>query len=154
MRQVAVQLALDGMERVRGLKGPALLTGRAQCTASCPTPVAGAAPYLSGVDRWDAAAAGTTSPSLPRPGDAPQPVVLDRVTFQQYWYLGRCWQPRVNALSAGSQVACGADSSQPVALVRAVVAVTWPGQECAQGVCGQVATALFGAAAEDPVFNS
>jgi prepilin-type N-terminal cleavage/methylation domain-containing protein len=144
-RQVAAQLALDGVERARGLKGPALLAGRGPCGASCPVPVAGVAGYLADTERWDAPATGG-APSLPRPGDGPQTTSLGGIGYQQYWYVGRCWQP----VGGG---ACRASSSDPVPLVRVVVAVTWPGQQCSQQVCSHVTAALFAANAAEPMFE-
>jgi prepilin-type N-terminal cleavage/methylation domain-containing protein len=146
LRQAAAQLALDGMEKARGLQGPALLRGRAACSASCPAPVAAAAAYLTGGQRWDAPAADGAQAPVPRP-NAPVGISLDGMTFQQYWYLSKCWQP----YGGGT---CDADSSKPVVLVRAVVAVTWLGQECPQAECAQVTSALLIVDATDPIFNA
>jgi hypothetical protein len=142
-------LAQDGLERARSLKGPALLSGRATCGAACPDAAAtGAAAYLNETQRWDGPAAGGSAESLPTPDNAAATTAtLNEITYRRYWYVGKCWQPA----SGGS---CGSDSSEPVALVRVVVAVTWPGRECAPSVCWYVTSALFSGDLTDPVFNS
>ncbi len=146
-QQTAARLALDATERARALNAAAMLVGRAPCGV-CPAPVGpGTAAFLSGTQRWDAAVPGITA-TLPLPGAAtPDTVTLDGVTFRRHHYLGRCWQP------AGGG-ACDADSSRPVGLYRLVVAVTWPGRQCAGGVCTYVATALFSGGKPDPVFGT
>jgi prepilin-type N-terminal cleavage/methylation domain-containing protein len=143
-RQVAAQLALDGVERARGLKGPALLAGRTQCGASCPVPAAGVSAYLADTERWDGAASGT--PSLPRPDDAAQTTSLGGISYRQYWYLGKCWQP----VGGG---ACRAVPGDPVPFVRVVVAVTWSGQQCLLQTCSYVTSALYAANPTEPMFE-
>jgi prepilin-type N-terminal cleavage/methylation domain-containing protein len=148
VKQSATQLAQDGLEKARGLRGSALLSGRAKCAASCLDPAAiGAAGYLADTERWDAAAAGTTPPLLRRPGDTPEETRLNGITYRRYWYLGKCWQP-------GTGGTCDRDSTKPVALLRVVVAVTWPGQECAPKVCSHVTSALFSSELTDPIFST
>jgi prepilin-type N-terminal cleavage/methylation domain-containing protein len=146
VQQAAVQLAQDGLEQARSLKGPALLSGRASCDSACPDATAtGAAAYLNGTERWDNSRGGAT-PSLPTPGNATTKT-LNGITYQRYWYVGKCWQP-------ADSVSCGSDSNQPVALVRVVVAVAWTGRECAPRLCSYVTSALFSGDLTDPVFNT
>ena len=146
-RQIAGQLALDGAERARGLEGPALLAGRAQCVASCPVPVVGATGYLADTERWDSTPTPSGTPSLPRPNDVAQTTSLGGITYRQYWYVGKCWQP----IGGG---ACRASPSTAVPLLRVVVAVTWSGQQCPLAVCSQVTSALFAANTAEPMFEA
>ena len=39
LRDTAVQVAVEGMEKARGVRGSALLGGRGQCSGSCPAVV-------------------------------------------------------------------------------------------------------------------
>jgi type II secretory pathway pseudopilin PulG len=146
LEQGAAQLARDGLETARGLKGPALLEGRAECVTTCPDAAAtGAEAYLTETERWDLASDDGATPILPRP-DTPTQIVLGGTTYSRHWYIGRCWQ----AVTGGP---CQADSTKPVPLVRVVVAVTWPGADCASTVCSHVTSELFSANPKDPVFR-
>jgi type II secretory pathway pseudopilin PulG len=145
LEQGAAQLAKDGLELARGLKGPALLVGRAKCQGPCPDPaLTGATAYLSQTERWDDTVTGTTA-TLPTP-DAPTTIALGGTNYKRYWYVGRCWQ-----LTTGG--GCTSDNSRPVPLIRVVVAVTWPGANCATSVCSHVTSELFSANPTDPVFR-
>jgi hypothetical protein len=69
------------------------------------------------------------------------------VSFQQNWYVGRCWQPTSSNATCTSTGGAGY-----LPFVRVIVAVTWPDQECSGGVCVYQSTTLV-SAATDPVFN-
>lgn len=156
-QDTAIQLAVEGMEKARGVRGSALLSGRAQCTASC----VAVSPQISlllgaGVTRWDLAASGTLT--VPQPGTqpdgsvvaspaAPEVVQLDGRWFRRYYYVGACWQPVATASAAN--IACGTTASA-AALVRLVVAVTWGDAQCAGGLCTYATAGLFSSAATDP----
>ena len=115
-QQTAAELALDGMEQARNLRGKALLAGRAVCT-SCPT-VADASAYLTASERWDAASTDGVAPTLPRPSSADVRTV-DGIDYRRYFYTGRCWTPR----SGG---ACVNSPANPLTFYRVVVSVSWP----------------------------
>lgn len=156
-RDTAVRLALDGMEKARGLRGSALLGGRQQCTATCVDAVSTQVDTLLGAatTRWDAAGPGTLAvpqagaqpdgSTVAAPGD-PEVVLLDGVPFKRYYYLGACWQPTV---SLASSLACGATATA-APLVRLVVAVAWRDGQCPAGTCAHAEAALFSTAIVDP----
>jgi prepilin-type N-terminal cleavage/methylation domain-containing protein len=138
-QQAALQFALDGIERARGLRGATVLTGRAPCSA-CPQTVAvGAAAHLVGTARYDGPVSGVV-PLLPFADQA----IVEGLTYTRHWYVGKCYR------SSGED--CGSSVSTAV-FYRVVVAVTWPGQECA-GTCSQVTSTLFTANPTDPLFQA
>ena len=158
LQDTAIQLAVEGMEKARGVRGSALLSGRVQCDTLC---VAVVSPQVSlllgtGVTRLDGAGSGTLT--VPQPGsqpdgsvvtspDAPEVVQLDGRWFKRYYYLGVCSQPVVAADT--TSVICGPTTSA-AALVRVVVAVTWTDVQCADGTCTYATAGLFSSAAIDP----
>jgi type II secretory pathway pseudopilin PulG len=153
VQDTAAQVALDAMERARGMRGAALLAGRAECDSAhpCAAPVSDQVrAYLgSQARRWDAV--GTGSVVLPTPAD-PERVVLDGLSFSRYNYLARCWQTAATDGSTGSRpcTESAAATSYPAAYVRLVVAVTWNGQECAGGICAYATATLLSSSATDP----
>jgi len=158
LQDTAVQVAVEGMEKARAVRGSALLSGRGQCGAGCAGVVSPRVTSLlgSGVTRWDAAATGTLT--VPQPGSqpdgsvvsspaTPEVVQLDGRWFKRYYYVGVCWQPVVAASTAG--VACATTASTAV-LLRLVVAVTWSDTQCAGGSCSYATAGLFSSATADP----
>jgi len=157
-RDTAVQVAVEGMEKARGVRGSALFGGRAQCAGTCAAVISTSVTDLlgPGTVRWDASATtGTLTVPAPgaqpdgttvsRPGD-PEVVQLDGTSFRRYYYLGTCWQNR--ALTSGTGLTC--DSSAGSAqLARLVVAVAWTGREC-PAQCVYAEAGLFSAAVTDP----
>jgi prepilin-type N-terminal cleavage/methylation domain-containing protein len=131
VQDTAAQIAIGGMERARGMRGAALLAGRAECDGAhpCDPPVSGTvSAYLGSLpQRWDAAAAGGT-PVLPLPS-SPEVVELDGLRYHRYYYLARCWQTAASDGSTGSRpcTVAAAGSAHPAEYVRLVIAVTWPG---------------------------
>jgi len=157
LQDTAIQLAVEGMEKARAVRGSALLSGRAQCV-SCATVVSSQVSLLlgTGVTRWDAAGSGTLT--VPQPGNqpdgsivtspaSPEVVQLDGRWFRRYYYAGVCSQPVVTASTAN--IACGTPASS-AALVRLVVAVTWSDGQCAGGACSYATSGLFSSASADP----
>ncbi|MBL7253269.1 type IV pilus modification PilV family protein [Paractinoplanes lichenicola] len=157
-RDTAVRLALDGMEKARGMRGSALLGGRQQCLTPCADVVSAQAGTLLGTNttRWDAAGPGTLAVPQPgaqsdgsvvaAPGD-PEILQLDGLPFKRFYYLGACWQPPVGSVTTG--IACGpATTTAP--LVRLVVAVTWRDSQCPANTCSHAEAALFSTAIVDP----
>jgi prepilin-type N-terminal cleavage/methylation domain-containing protein len=67
-RDTAVQLAVEGMEKARGVRGSALLGGRQACDGSCPAVISPTVTDLlgSGISRIDRTSAGTLT--VPAPG--------------------------------------------------------------------------------------
>jgi prepilin-type N-terminal cleavage/methylation domain-containing protein len=157
IRDTAAQVAAGGMERARSMRGAALLAGRAQCdsTHSCADATIAAAYLGTGAQRWDASGAGT--PAVPLPTD-PETVELDGLRYQRYYYVARCWLKSAADENTSASRPCGnavpAGSSYPAEYVRLVVAVTWPGQECAAGICSFATAALLSASATDPYLES
>jgi type II secretory pathway pseudopilin PulG len=150
--QTAAQLALDGMEAARTLRGTGVVEGRAPCTGTCPAAVSGVAPYLANTQRWDIASAPAVTPALPLPS-AGETDVVDSVTLKRYWYVGRCWAPLGggNCIDTGSHAPTGAN---PVPFYRVVVAVTWPGRYCPAAGCSYVSSDLVAAETLDPIFRT
>jgi prepilin-type N-terminal cleavage/methylation domain-containing protein len=157
LRDTAAQLAVEGMEKARGVRGSALLGGRQACDATCPAVVSSAVTDLlgSGVTRIDKSATGTLT--VPAPGTQadgstvsqptdPEVVLLDGTSFRRYYYLGTCWQTRLTV--SGTGLACGSVTST-VQLTRLVVAVAWTGRECT-GTCVYTEAGLFSVAVSDP----
>lgn len=140
--QAATRVAEAGMELARGLGGPALLAGRAQC-GTCATVSALAGSYLTGTVRWDAAVAGATT-TVPFPSQ-PDSVTVDGIAYQRYWLVGQCWQAAAGGV-------CSTNSALPVPMVRLVVAVVWADKSCAANQCVRAATELFSNVAVEPVF--
>jgi prepilin-type N-terminal cleavage/methylation domain-containing protein len=147
VRDTAAQIAIGGMEKARGMRGAALLAGRAECDGahSCDPPVSDTVSAALGSlpERWDAAAPGT--PALPLPS-SPEIVELDGLRYSRYYYLARCWQ---TAASDGSTAdrpcsVAAAGSAYPAEYVRLVIAITWPGP----GV--YVASTLMSSSPVDP----
>jgi hypothetical protein len=135
------------MEKARGMRGAALLAGRAECDGGhpCDAPVSDrVSAYLGSLpQRWDAAATGT--PVLPLPS-SPEIVELDGLRYARYYYLARCWQTAASDGSTGGRpcTVTAAGSAHPAEYVRLVVAVTWPGQG------SYVASTLMSASSVDP----
>jgi len=158
LRDTAVQVAVEGMEKARGVRGSALLGGRAQCAGTCPAVVDSAVTDLLGAStvRWDAPATGSTM-TVPTPGTQadgttvsrptdPEVVQLDGVSFRRYYYVGACWQNRLTGSASG--VTCGS-ATAPAQLARLVVAVAWTGREC-PAQCVYAEAGLFSTAVTDP----
>jgi len=158
LRDAAVQLAVDGLEKAHGARGSALLSGRQQCTASCAAVASAQVDALlgTGTARWDATGPGTLTVPQPgaqpdgstvsSPGD-PEVVQLDGVAYRRYYHLGACWQP--TATGAATSLACGA-ATATTPLARLVVAVVWSDSRCAGGACAYCEAALFSIATTDP----
>ena len=158
LRDTAVQLAVEGMEKARAVRGSALLGGRGPCTGACAAVVSADASALlgSGVTRWDAAAAGTlTVPtagtqadnSVVNTPDDPEVIRLDGVNYKRYYYVGACFQS--GATVAATSLACGS-ATAAASLARLVVTVAWSGTECPAATCSYSEAALFSIAVTDP----
>jgi prepilin-type N-terminal cleavage/methylation domain-containing protein len=151
VQDTAAQIAVGGMERARGMRGAALLTGRAECDAGhpCAAPVSSqVSAYLgSSPDRWDAA--GGDPPTLPLP-DSPETVELNGLSYSRYFYLARCWQTAATDGSAAARpcTETAAGTAHPAEYVRLVVAVTWPGS----GI--YVTSTLMSSSPIDPFLDS
>jgi len=151
--QTGGQLALDGMETARTLRGIALVEGRAACTASCPTAaVAAVAAALVNTQRWDVASSPAVAPALPLPA-TPENKIVNGITMKRYWYVGRCWAP----IGGGACVDTASHAptvANPVPFYRVVVAVTWPSPSCGATTCSYVSSALFVGNPLDPVLRT
>ncbi|GAA1794558.1 prepilin-type N-terminal cleavage/methylation domain-containing protein [Planosporangium flavigriseum] len=138
--QVAVQLAADGSELVRAIKGDQLANGRDECSAgkACGAPVAGL-DLRSPWRRWDYVAAGA-QPTL-KFQDTPQ---VNGVTYNRYWYLVKCWQ----AANSGT---CGSSTSD-VEFFRVIIAVTWRDSHCQGRTCAYTTATLVSTASGEPLY--
>jgi prepilin-type N-terminal cleavage/methylation domain-containing protein len=156
-RDTAVQLAVEGMEKARGVRGSALLGGRQACDGSCPAVISPTVTDLlgSGISRIDRTSAGTLT--VPAPGAQadgstvsaptdPEVVQLDGTSFRRYYYVGSCGQNRALTNTTGLDCAAAAGSAQ---LARLVVAVAWTGRECPTR-CVYAEAGLFSVAVTDP----
>jgi len=139
-QQLAVQMALDGVEKARALSGATILTGRGECTTCPAAPDAKVAAYLTGTRRYDGTVPGVT-PLLPRTEQLP---LTGGLTGTRYFYVGRCYR--------AANGTCGTIVG-PESFYRVVVAVTWPGPQCG-GTCSHVTSALFTANNTDPLFQN
>jgi prepilin-type N-terminal cleavage/methylation domain-containing protein len=157
LRDTGVQLVIDGMEKARGVRGSALLSGRQLCVTGCATVVPGAASMIdAGAARWDAAGTGTlivpqpgTQPDgsvVAAPGDA-EVVVLDGVVYRRYYYVSTCRQAAVAGSVANASCVPGVAGAE---LARLVIAVTWTGTACPAATCSFADAALFSIAVADP----
>jgi prepilin-type N-terminal cleavage/methylation domain-containing protein len=148
--QVGNQVAADGMERVRALRGAEIANDRDKNSSDIQwgSPVAGAAAYLTGMTEvWDGSATGGAGASAALP-TSPRTVQLNGVAYLQNFYVGTCWQPA----SGGD---CGTTQDpRSVQFYRVVVAVTWPDTHCTAGTCSTVSATLVSSNPADPIFNS
>ncbi|MEV4706652.1 putative Ig domain-containing protein [Actinoplanes sp. NPDC049316] len=162
-QQVAIQLATDGLERVRALNPKSLLTGRGEQSVK---------------EQWDTAPAvvksrlatmrSASDPMLPAGSTdgrlAPLPTkavetVVNGTTYNTQWYVGKCWQ----GVAAGSPPVVGACTAPADATVtpagpafyRVVVATTWTSRACTtvDHVCAYLASTMTSIGI-DPVFNT
>ena len=143
-RQTAVQLATESMERARKLEPASLPGGRdlQSVNTQWASPVAGV--DLSGMQKvYDSAAASGAGASAALP-TVREPVTLDGVTYGQYWYLGKCWQPK-----GGGDCTTSAAYAE---MYRVIVAVTWADTTCGGG-CVYLTSTLFSSKYPDPLFN-
>jgi prepilin-type N-terminal cleavage/methylation domain-containing protein len=147
-RKGAIQAADDAVELVRALKGSALLTGRdsGSVDTQWAAPASGVGTHLSTMAKaWDTTASAGSGATAPLPTTF-KSVVLNTVSYRQYWYVGRCWQP-----TGGGDCAAATGA---VPFFRVVVAVTWSDKNCASWSCSYITTTLVSSAATDPIFNS
>jgi prepilin-type N-terminal cleavage/methylation domain-containing protein len=145
--QAAVQVANDGMERVRTLAGSAAVEGRdtVNAPAQWNSPVTGVSPYLDGMvvaTDGDAAAGAGATATLPT---SPVTKIVNGVEYKQHWYVGECWQP------AGGGTCAPAAFAGALKFFGVAVAVTWSEKSC--DPCSYVTTTLLGANGTEPLFN-
>jgi prepilin-type N-terminal cleavage/methylation domain-containing protein len=166
LQQTAAQLVVDGVERARLYRGPALIGGRRGCNATAApcanTVTTGADVYLTSPATTSAArydkddALGTTALSLPLPVAPPSGSVvidgityieLDGVLYTRNWYIEMCRQ-------AAGGGACDQTAANPVLYYRVVVAVTWAAQECPNSLCSEATSTLVSVVTAEPLFTT
>jgi prepilin-type N-terminal cleavage/methylation domain-containing protein len=155
--QMAIRLAHDGVETVRSMAGPSLVSGRSMLDVTNQ--------YLTDrVPNLDLMAlkntmtpaadlkldinAASDNPVLPV---VPEVLTVNDATFRRHWYVGTCvMDPGLrNAPCVLSTII-----ANPLAFYRVVVAVTWQNSRaCAGGECSYVTDTLVAAATSDPIFN-
>jgi prepilin-type N-terminal cleavage/methylation domain-containing protein len=166
--QVAVEIANDALERARALKPTSLLAGRGEETTKDQWEAAGevdkVAAYLATMQQdWDPADpdAGAQAP-LPT---IPQEVTVGGKTYEQHWYVGRCWQPKADPRQIApvladcvAPAAAAVPAATDISFFRIVVAVTWSAAvsssdgSCKEGICVYVASTLVNTGS-DPTFD-
>ncbi|WP_189235191.1 putative Ig domain-containing protein [Planomonospora parontospora] len=169
-RQVAVQLAGDGIERARALKGSALLAGRGEDRVKVwwgkATDPEATHPAVREVRKhlestesaWDptliAGSGSGAGASAPLPTE-PEKVSVNGVEYTRTWYVGRCWQQTSPIAGSAAERAC-TDVPDPgsadVRFFRVVVAVEWKHKGCSDGQCVYVTSTLMSPTSE-PIFN-
>ena len=143
-RQTGVQVATETADRVRKLEPASLVDGRdlQSVNTQWAAPVAGV--DLSGMQKvYDSSAAIGAGASATLPTTY-QAITLDGVTYKQYWYVGKCWQPK-----GGGD--CSTSSSY-AAMYRVIIAVTWSDSTCIGG-CVYLTSTLVSSKFPDPLFN-
>ena len=159
-REAAVRVADDAIERVRALKGSAVLAGRDPISSAAQWAAAPAAarPHLDRLTPgWD------TDPLLPANAGAaaalptaPQQRVVNNVRYTQQWFVGRCRAQGGSGAAdrpcRASALADAAPARPDVTMYEIVVAVTWPHRSCPAGRCAYVTSTLLSNAG-DPVFT-
>jgi prepilin-type N-terminal cleavage/methylation domain-containing protein len=157
--QSAVQLADDGIEQVRALKGASAVNGRDYTSSKTQwdAPVTGVASYESDMgmafDTNAATGAGATA-TLPTTGKS---TVINGLTYTQNWYVGSCWQPIGGGACtnlATPPVPVNNPTSPYASFYRVVVAVTWSDSVCKYSACVFIAATLVSNGQFEPLFNS
>jgi type II secretory pathway pseudopilin PulG len=149
-KQVAVQLADDAVERVRAIQGAAVAVGRDQTSADdqWAHPVVGVTSYLATMqETWDATAAYPAGATAPLPTTA-RSVSVNGISFDENWYVGKCWQPPAGGACAATQTGGYTE------FFSVVVAVTWSERHCTANTCSYVMSTLVNDAGSEPVFGS
>ncbi|GAA3347893.1 hypothetical protein GCM10020358_64380 [Amorphoplanes nipponensis] len=162
IEQAAVEVTNDALERARALKPSSLLVGRganaAQAQwAAAPAPVK---TYLA-LMKLDSNAADPDAGATAALPTTPRTVTVGAQKYTQQWYVGRCWQPKVDpTLTTATIATCGAtETTGYVPFFRVVVAVSWSVPSsinrgpCVQGACVYVATTLV-STGTDLVFDT
>ncbi|MBG0821112.1 putative Ig domain-containing protein [Planomonospora sp. ID91781] len=167
-RQVAAQLAGDGIERARALKGSALLAGRGKLRvtdqwqeATGPAGPDDVKKHLQATQPdWDPIlfAGSDAGASAPLPTE-PEKVSVNGVEYTRNWYVGRCRQQASPLAGSAAERACTDPrdgdpdpGSADVPFFRVVVAVEWRHKGCASEKCVYVTSTLVSPASE-PIFN-
>jgi prepilin-type N-terminal cleavage/methylation domain-containing protein len=160
LRQTAIQLASDGLDRARALRGSSVFQGRDlqstnlqwanaqsdQDAAGRPLP--GISSYLTDMVKVSDSLAASGAGATATLSTSPSPTLVGGVRYDRSWYVGSCGQPNDGG-------PCGKALPQGfVPFYRVVVAVTWPDQKCADQVCSFVTATLVSAASTEPVFTS
>lgn len=154
-RQSAIQAADDAMERARSVDQRALVAGRdlASSTQQWSAPISAVSRLLAATDQtlyYDTKAA----PDSGRTAFLPttyRTMVLNGITFRQYWYIGVCQRP-----STGGACVAQATTSLFTTFYRVIVGVTWPGRSCLGGICSYVTSTLIAKRDDlgEPVFDT
>ena len=145
----AVQLADSATEQVHSVRGSTITAGRdkASSDAQWINPVVGVAGFLDAMTEvYDSTAAGGSGASAVLP-TSPQPMVIGGLTFNENWYIGRCYLP----VSGGDCVI--GQGSDTLAMLNVVVAITWSEKHCPNSACSYVVATLISDGSLEPVFT-
>ncbi|MEU4556976.1 Ig domain-containing protein [Actinoplanes sp. NPDC023936] len=165
-RLAAIAVANSAMERVRGLKVAAIVSGRDQASVAYQWdpargligPVADLLDEMTMVydtgatNQADVAAQAAYAD---KPAGAALPttwsvVTVDGLAYQQHFYVGAC--ERLPGVSGDCVKSAGTGRTIP--FYRVIVAVTWRGNTCDGGSCSYVTSSLIGSETEEPIFNT
>ncbi|MEU8240384.1 Ig domain-containing protein [Actinoplanes missouriensis] len=165
-RLAAIEVANSAMERVRGLKVAAIVSGRDQASVAYQwdsargliDPVAGLLDQSTMVYDTGATAQADVAAQAAyadKPAGAALPttwtvVTVDGLPYQQHFYVGAC--ERLPGVSGDCVKSAGTGRTIP--FYRVIVAVTWKGNTCTGGSCSYVTSTLIGSETEEPIFNT
>ncbi|AGL14717.1 putative Ig domain-containing protein [Actinoplanes sp. N902-109] len=166
--QVAIQVANDALERVRAIDPASLTTGRglAEVTrqnAAAPAEVQHYLATMNVAADPNLADSSTAGASAPLPTQ-PLEVTSNGTTFQEQWYVGKCYQLKATAVVQGVATVpgCAPLSAEPstsqlnslyAPFYRVVVSVAWPDKFCTDARCLYVASTLI-STGNDAVFDT
>jgi prepilin-type N-terminal cleavage/methylation domain-containing protein len=166
-QQTAARLILDGIEKARSLRGPALISGRQACSVSaCASAVATGvsafldSPSTTSAVRFDSSAG---APKLPVPvvpqvadypaGAAKTTMIavgslfeLDDIQYLRNFYIESCRQSATGGV-------CNQTLANPVLYYRVVVSVSWRSRDCPSGICSEATPTLVSSNTADPTFT-
>ena len=143
-----MQLSNSEMDLIRGVRAGDLVLGRSPTAVT--NQYTGAPPVVQPALATMTQASDTTTTTQTIPMTAP-PVTINSIAYTITNYLGTCFLPTNPALGTDCTTTPQAVAAGTQYL-RAVVAVTWPGQHCAANLCSYVTASLISQAA-DPLFQ-
>ncbi|MFC6609091.1 putative Ig domain-containing protein [Amorphoplanes digitatis] len=162
--QSAVQVANDAVERVRAIKPASLVQGRSEQETRQQSDLAKAgktpddkptklALELATMEEaWDPSASSPAGVRAPLPTTAVS-VSLPGQSYDQQWFVGKCWQHKSASGSADNCTKTG--GAGDAEYIRVVVSVTWTANSCTDTAAKQCmyVTSTLASIGADPVFS-
>ncbi|MEV6598193.1 Ig domain-containing protein [Actinoplanes sp. NPDC051346] len=157
--QVAIQVAIDGLERARAIRANLLPKGRGELAAQ--NQWNAAPPKVDALLKHMQLAADVALPGSLDGAQAPLPtesvpVTINNIEYLQDFYLGRCWQSKAVAAPppGGTPAESSCDkTASGVPFYRVVVGVRWKQAGCKEEYCAYAASILI-SDADDPLFDT